>query len=216
MSRLRTSFVLGYHGCEKEVAEKVLVGDAFLHSTKDFDWLGPGAYFWESDPDRAKEWANNRPSKRAFRKPYVVGAVIDLGNCLDLTTREGTLLLRSSYDSFAAGQQAGKLSMPINEDLGSDPHQDRLLRKLDCAVINHLHQNIRDELSSWTASGSAGQQPPSSFDTVRGLFPEGGEAFPGAGVLERTHTQIAVLNPECIKGVFRLRGSTPSTGVHGS
>lgn len=205
MSRLRTSFILGYHGCEKEIAEKVLAGDALVQSTKDFDWLGPGAYFWESDPDRATEWATNRPSKRAFREPYVLGAVIDLGNCLDLTTREGTLLLRDSYESFAAGQQAGKLPMPTNENLSTDPHRDRLLRKLDCAVINHLHQNIRDELSNWVDGGRTGQQPPSSFDTVRGMFPEGGQAFPGAGILGKTHTQVSVLNSDCIKGVFRLR-----------
>lgn len=208
MSRLRTSFILGYHGCERQVAEQVLAGDAFVQSTKDFDWLGPGAYFWESDPDRATEWATNRPSKRAFREPYVVGAVIDPGNCLDLTTRDGILILRDSYESFAAGQQAGSLSMPINEDLKSDPHRDRLLRNLDCAVIRHLHRNIQDELSHWLNEGRTGQRPPSPFDTVRGMFPEGGEAFPGAGILGKTHTQVAVRNPECIKGVFRLRAST--------
>lgn len=147
--------------------------------------------------------------KRAFREPYVVGAVIDLGNCLDLTTREGILILRDSYESFAAGQRAGNLAMPINEDLKSDPHRDRLLRNLDCAVIRHLHRNIQDELSHWVAEGSTGQRPQSPFDTVRGMFPEGGEAFPGAGIRGKTHTQVAVLNAECIKGVFRLR-SPPS------
>ncbi|MBA4013249.1 MAG: hypothetical protein C0481_15390 [Phenylobacterium sp.] len=204
MSRLRPSFALGYHGCEREIAEKVLAGEAFEESTKDFDWLGPGAYFWESDPERALDWATQRPLSRAFKEPYVIGAVIDFGNCLDLTTREGIEALRLSYKSLKAGQDRGNLAMPVNTDLKADPHGDRLLRRLDCAVIIHMHQNIEDERAAW-AAGEITDAPPSTIDTVRGMFPEGGEAFPGAGFLAKTHTQIAVRNPDCIKGVFRLR-----------
>ncbi|MDB5437823.1 MAG: hypothetical protein JWM33_250 [Caulobacteraceae bacterium] len=207
MSRLRTSFVLGYHGCEQEAAERLLSGELFEQSDKDFDWLGPGAYFWESDPERAHEWANDRPPARAFKSPYVIGAVIDLGNCLDLTTREGVVALQASYESFAEGQAKGRLSMPINDDLQADPYRDRLLRRLDNAVIRHMHQNIADDRAFWLAAGQAGDAPLEPFDTVRGLFPEGGAAFPGAGFLAKTHTQLAVINQACIKGVFRLRGS---------
>lgn len=66
-----------------------------------------------------------------------------------------------------------------------------LLRKLDCAVINHLHQ----------VRVSAGLP---SFDTVRGFFLEGDRIYPGAGFLEKTHVQICVRNLDCIKGVFRV------------
>jgi len=207
VSRLKTAFVLGYHGCGLDTAERLLDGEDFKSSEEDFDWLGPGAYFWESDPDRALEWATERKGARAFKEPYAVGAVIDLGNCLDLTTRDGTRLLGLSYESFEKGQTVGGLPMPINKDLASDPHRDRLLRRLDCAVIRHLHQNIADERDTWRAAGASGSPPPAPFDTVRGMFPEGGEAFPGAGFQARTHTQIAVLQPSCIKGVFRSRGA---------
>jgi hypothetical protein len=182
----------------------VLAGEAFEESTKDFDWLGPGAYFWESDPQRAQEWATQRPVSRAFKEPYVIGAVIDFGNCLDLTTREGIDAVSMSYRSFKAGQESGKLAMPVNADLAADPHGDRLLRRLDCAVIVHMHQNIQDERAT-RSPGVSSDPPPNPIDTVRGMFPEGGEAFPGAGFLAKTHTQIAVCNPDCIKGVFRLR-----------
>lgn len=62
MSRLATAFVLGYHGCDKATADKVLGGhDEHLKaSQEDFDWLGTGAYFWEADPRRALEWARDR------------------------------------------------------------------------------------------------------------------------------------------------------------
>ncbi len=54
MSRLATSFVLGYHGCDRRTGLKAVNGEVeLIQSDKDFDWLGPGAYFWESDPQRA-------------------------------------------------------------------------------------------------------------------------------------------------------------------
>ena len=64
MSRLATSFVLGYHGCDADIARRaVLEGVNIIKSDKDYDWLGPGAYFWESDPQRALEWAEWKVSR---------------------------------------------------------------------------------------------------------------------------------------------------------
>jgi len=205
VSRRQTSFVLGYHGCEKQIAEKILLGDAFKLSEKDFDWLGPGAYFWEGDPVRADEWATHRDPPRDFKEPYVIGAVIDLRNCLDLTTREGIAALSFSYRSFEAGQRKGRLAMPVNEDMKFGRQGDKLLRRLDCAVIQHLHKNIDDGLDVWIAGGRIGPMPPERFDTVRGMFPEGEQAYEGAGFQTHTHTQIAVRTPDCIVGVFRVR-----------
>jgi hypothetical protein len=45
--------VLGDHGCEKSVADRVLTGDDTLRkSEKRHDWLGSGIYFWEHGPER--------------------------------------------------------------------------------------------------------------------------------------------------------------------
>lgn len=61
MSRFATSFVLGYHGCDRTTAHKAVVdGAKILASTNDHDWLGPGAYFWEADPLRAAEHAKEK------------------------------------------------------------------------------------------------------------------------------------------------------------
>jgi hypothetical protein len=69
-----------------------------------------------------------------------------------------------------------------------------VLRYLDCAVFRHLHQII---------DGLAAADPQiSSFDTIRGMFVEGGKAYSGSGLYRRSHVQIAVRNPACIKGVF--------------
>lgn len=40
------------------------------------------------------------------------------------------------------------------------------------------------------------------FDTVRGLFTEGGPAFDGAGIQLKNHIQICIRNLNCIKGFF--------------
>ena len=43
------------------------------------------------------------------------------------------------------------------------------------------------------------------FDTVYGYFQEGQDAFEGAGIKEKSHIQICVHNPNCIKGYFLPR-----------
>ncbi len=200
MSRLATSFVLGYHGCDAKFARKaVLDGVDLLHSDTDFDWLGPGAYFWESDPVRALEWANWKVSKGRYKTAAVVGAVIDLGNCLDLVSREDLELFRAAYASFVRVQKRAGLPIPKNKNPRGYRDNDRVLRYLDCAVFRHLH-TIIDDLSRADDSFE-------KHDTVRGMFVEGGKVFRGSGIYRRSHVQVAVLNPNCIKGLFIPRDS---------
>lgn len=187
MTRLTTSFVLGYHGCAEEVGMKALHGDLSLaRSEKEYDWLGPGIYFWESDPVRAKEWA----VQRGYKKPFVIGAIIDLRNCLNLLERDNLDSLSQAHKSFVKIQKKSGLEMPKNKDSTRRGKGDKLLRYLDCAVIKNLHSMIADD-----PEGEA-------FDTVRGLFVEGGKAYQGSGFNLLTHTQIAVCNDDCIRGIF--------------
>lgn len=204
MSRLRPGFVLGYHGCDAETAEAIIGGGSMRQSEEDFDWLGPGAYFWEADPQRAQEWADAKVTRGAYKRGAVVGAVIDLGNCLDLTTRGDLALLADAYSSFERAQRIAGLALPKNRDPRGLSGEDKVLRYLDCAVIKHLHQNIEDDAREYRLRGET--PPIAPFDTVRGLFVEGGQLYPGGGFYSHTHTQIAVRNEACIKGVFTPRG----------
>jgi hypothetical protein len=43
------------------------------------------------------------------------------------------------------------------------------------------------------------------FDSVRGVFTEGGPAFPGSGIQEKNHIQICIRNSNSIKGFFLPR-----------
>lgn len=108
-------------------------------SDNTYDWLGNGMYFWENSYQRAYDWASNNPK---YHKPAVLGAVIDLGFCLNLTDYHST------------------------------------------DVLKH---NVRE------------------YDSVRGVFVEGKEIYPGAAVKEKTHIQLCVVNPNCIKGFFAPR-----------
>ena len=183
MSRLQPSFVLGYHGCDGEVGERILGGETMVASVERYDWLGGGVYFWESDPIRAREWAEWKVGKGDYRTAFVVGAVIDLGNCLDATTRDGAEAIEVAYASLIdASTTAGS---PI-------PKNVKAKRYLDCAVINHLHKLVLD-------SGEP------LYDTVRGLFPQGDRIYLTSGFWRQTHIQIAVANPGNIKGTFRVK-----------
>ena len=108
MSKTATSFVLGYHGCSRDTGLRAIEsGLALEQSKKDYDWLGPGVYFWEGDPHRAMEWAEEKVRQKIYRDAFVIGAVIDLGNCLDLLLRENLELLVGRLQKPIENQQAG-------------------------------------------------------------------------------------------------------------
>jgi hypothetical protein len=187
--------VLGYHGCDKAIADRAVAGEIdLIRSERDYDWLGPGAYFWESDPVRAKEFAEWKANRGDFTRPVVVGAVIDLRNCLDLVARENVELLRKAHKAFLKIQKMADLPIPKNRSVKGQPNNDRILRFLDCAVFRHLHSILEGQ-----ADGPERIEP---FDTVRGMFVEGRKVYPGSGFRQQSHVQIAVINSRCIRGVF--------------
>ena len=178
--------MLGYHGCDEQVGLRLLEEMSFKPSVNDYDWLGHGTYFWEANPVRGLEWAEElRARKREIKVPYVDGGVIDLGNCLDLASSSGISLLKKAHHEYVSFSRRNKFPIPRNRG-GSD----LFLRHLDCAVINYLCESALEE----------GQR----IDTVRGVFIEGERIYPTAGFREKTHIQICVRNAESIKAVFRV------------
>lgn len=83
----RTGLVLGFHGTDESIVSSVLRGERDLKASENsYDWLRNGIYFWDNSPSRALAWAeelSKRP-KSKIKKPAVIGAIIDLGYCLDL------------------------------------------------------------------------------------------------------------------------------------
>jgi hypothetical protein len=138
------------------------------------------------------EWAEEKRAAKRCNVPYVVGAVIDLGNCLDLTLRSNLDLLARVHRDFEAAQKRADLPMPVNKDSPNVKSKNKVMRGLDCAVLNYFHY----------LNKQAGLP---EYDTVRGVFVEGDEAYPGSEIYTKTHIQIAVCNEACIKAVFHPR-----------
>lgn len=193
--------IIGFHGCDKSVFDDVIINQKSMkQSTNDYDWLGNGIYFWEHNLKRAWQWAEES-SKRKNSKitvPAVIGAVIDLGFCLNLTDGDNIEMLKIQYDMFQTSIELAGKEMPKNSNIGKNT--DLLIRKLDCAVIESLH--------SYRKSENLRQ-----FDSVRGAFIEGEPIYPNSGFREKSHIQICVRNPNCIKGFFAPRKINKSWNI---
>lgn len=110
--------MLGYHGCDADTAEQLIGGEEFRPSKNEYDWLGHGVYFWEANPDRGLEFATEAKDRDAslIDTPAVVGAVIDLGLCLDLTTSAGIQQVQATYpDVVRIAEEAG-YPLPKNSE----------------------------------------------------------------------------------------------------
>jgi hypothetical protein len=302
----RSSLAIGFHGCDKSVVKKVVQGEDFLNfSTNKYDWLGKGIYFWQNNPKRALEYAQESMKRKdsTIKEPAVVGAFIDLGHCLDLIDLECLQEVKQAYEALKAFNNKAGLPLPTNDD--PEGSQDKLLRRLDCAVIETTHTlnngliesiensidtltkllNKLDLISSLHLQGEitdlhyfeivlnlvgdviksmndlfkkiitkdvnarcyrilisiketskALQSVHNSlknntqiednvieiftqtvrvlknaislfpeYDSVRGVFWEGGELYPTAGFSNKNHVQLCIRNPNCIKGFFLPR-----------
>jgi hypothetical protein len=178
--------VIAYHGCDERVAERLLAGEPFRKSSNDFDWLGEGVYFWEYGLDRALQFAREQQARGKVERPAVVGALLRLGNCFDLMDTRFTAELSDIFPEFRANYDERGWSMPNNG--GADP--DRLLRRLDCAVLNFY----------FNALSTLGGTP---YDSVRCGFAEGTPVFAGSRIFTKSHVQIAIREQSCLVGTFR-------------
>lgn len=135
------------------------------------------------------DWAvekANRTKTKSYN-PAAIGAVINPGRCLNLLDGDIINLVRENYEQFC--EISSKATLPKNKTVGDS--SDLLLRNLDCAVIEFLHHVRRS-------------QGEPQFDTVRGVFVEGKPIYENSGFHEKSHIQICVRNPQCLKGFFRI------------
>jgi hypothetical protein len=181
--------IIGYHSCDKEVALNVLTGKTdLLASDNDWDWLGGGVYFWEQDPHRALHYAIEVSTGKQFNKsgintPFILGAIIQLGNCLNLVESESLNSLKGSHDELTKMYSSLKKKMPVNKEAN---------RKLDCAVIRFMHQTRKEN-----------NLP--GYETIRSAFDEGEKVYEGANFTARHHIQVCVINRSLINGYFLPR-----------
>ena len=184
------SLVLGYHGCDQAVASKVVNGrEQQIRSTNEYDWLGSGLYFWEDSCARAQKWAQEEARKKdgKVKTPAVLGAIIDLGNCLNLIDAEHLELVKVAHKAYLELCKISGLKPAVNQG------KDLRARYLDKAVFETLHQLRQREK----------KEP---FASVRAFFVEGEPLYENAGLHSLDHIQICVRDPRCIIGYFLPRG----------
>ncbi|RCS26472.1 hypothetical protein DUT90_11990 [Polaribacter sp. WD7] len=196
----RSNILIGFHGCDESARNELLTKPKKVKiSEKPFDWLGHGFYVWENNYERALEWAKDKQKRGKIKKASVIGVVFTLDYCLDLIDSEFIKMLSIYYKLMEKDFSSIGKDLPKNKDVKEDEHKDLLIRELDCAVIQYLHQKIKE------AKENDKNTPLKEFDSARGVFTEGGPAFPGAGVQKKSHIQICIRNMDCIKGFFLPR-----------
>jgi hypothetical protein len=207
MYDVRPNLVLGFHGCDEVVCNALLNNPNDIRISKEpFDWLGHGMYFWENNYERAWDWAKEKYKRGQINKPAVIGAIIYLGRCCDFLDAKHLDMLRVYYELMKMDYNESGESMPENEDVPKDKHKDKVLRKLDCGVIESMHSKMYDQIKSDISDKGYSHYKP--MDSVRGAFIEGGPVFEGSMIYEKTHIQICIRNPNCIKGFFLPREKT--------
>ena len=187
----RTGLVLGFHGTDESVVKKVVSGEIKLGiKNNPYDWLGHGIYFWDNSYSRALDWAEELSKKKnpSIKKPAVVGAILDLGKCLDLIDYVNLQIIKKAHLDFVEFQKKSGFEIPNNTSHKPGSF-DLLNRQLDCAVIESLHKSMQEEKEI-------------GFDSIRGVFWEGQYLYDNAGFKEKNHIQICIRNPNCILGYF--------------
>lgn len=149
------------------------------------------------------EWAQKSPK---VKNPAVIGAFVKLGHCIDLLDAEYLKQVKSTYEILKSE----------SEELGQDLPKNKLrvddisfVRELDCKVMLRLQQLnnelIVQDLGLVDMIGQNKrkiQNHPQFIDSVRGMFPEGGELYEGAGFRAQNHIQLCIINPNSIMGYF--------------
>ena len=195
------NLIVAYHGCDITTRDDLVSGRTAPESSRNrYDWLGPGFYLFEGDHERALDFANsshNNPNKRftaqPIANPAVVGCVLSVQRCLDMTTRLGLREFDAALSLMLEGIKASGAPVPKNTAANS-ADTDILLRRLDNAVFNFIHSR-RD--------GESGRI---DYQLVRGAFRQGEPLAENSGFHRGSHIQIALRDPTCIRGCFLLPG----------
>jgi hypothetical protein len=126
MYSIRSGLILGFHGCDQKNLHKVILGiESLKPSQNKYDWLGNGIYFWDNSISRAFEYASflkNNPnrSKNPVSIPDAMGAIINLGLCLDLLDYENLKYLLESYEILETTYTLSGVPMPRNRNVGNN------------------------------------------------------------------------------------------------
>ena len=198
MHQFLPRLIVGFHGTFKSVADRLVNNEPFRRSDNPGDWLGNGVYFWLNDPVRARSWAEDKVAKLADQsseEAVVLGAVIDPGNCLDLTTKEGLSWLALGHDQLAFNMRTAGIPL-IQNGSGNN-------RPLDKAVVEQVYRLVDGLINDDQLKRQ--QQRVRRIDSVINVYPDGDPLYEGTTILAKTHVQLCLRDPAKIIGVFKVK-----------
>lgn len=175
--------VIGFHGTSVEAADRLVAGEPFEPSDRDIDWFGKGVYFWEHAPKQAWRWAKE---VRKHEHPAVVGAVIRLGNCLDLLD-PGNVSVLKEFKTAVVDKYFAANGLTAPENFKSQ-------MRLDRAVFNLLYARS-DETDS-------------PIESARAVFvPTAGKKriWNRSWIYDETHIQVCVRETGNILAAWHVR-----------
>lgn len=193
------ALITGYHGTSLTRAEAMVDRREFVASTRPYDWLGRGIYFFEDGPIRARVWARHR-WKGTVERPAVVRAAINLDRCLDLFDTRAHKDLREKYPEFVSHErlegvthnQAGLMAVGGCVFTTASP-------EIDPAKRPEI-QNFRDRaFIDWYVDHL--QLNGIAIRSVRGIFLDGRALFPASFLFDWAHAQIAVIDETAIEDI---------------
>lgn len=160
MYDVKPNLIFGFHGCDESVRDRLLTQpDEIVISKEKYDWLGHGMYFWENNYRRALLWAEEKKKRGRINKQAVIGAVLNLGHCCDFLDSNHIQTLKEYFDLMATNWSAIGMSLPQNLDLPHDPYKDRILRTLDCTVIEFNPRRFHRRRSRFRRSRHSRKKP---------------------------------------------------------
>ncbi len=163
---------VGYHGCSEKHGEEYLRLGARkkIHiSEADYEWLGKGFYIWENNYTRAYEW--RAKEYKTTEKPFVIGVIYSLDECLDLTDSKYLDLVSQAYASLKSAFDTAHKPLPINQKFDNQKSGFRGKRLLDFAVLEELHSTMDNSYSEKSSIlGFARTEKSSSLLTLYALL----------------------------------------------
>lgn len=187
-----TKFVVGYHG--------TLLSSANALAARKFEpgkesrrprWLGNGLYFFEENAQLAAFYAFQRQIKHQ-QPGAILKARIRLGSCLDLSHDFGQRIARQAHTVLRKEGVIDVEDGPKQKSLEihkgqvragySGEWKDYGINALDHAVVERA-MGVAEELHGLR------------FDTVRGIFLDGGELYDTSWFFDFAHIAIAVRRP---------------------
>lgn len=159
--------MIGHHGTSRESAGAIL--ETGFNKSQGEQWFGDGVYFFEDDPEEAKQWAIK--VKGFVRNYTVLRSIINPANILNLTKRR-------NWDEFI------KIRQQINERVAKGSYKNRIIG--DGIAINIMCNKFYEQLGESIDIVMAGVRHP-GYDWTESI-----------SNIPRMQYQICVRNLECI------------------